>query len=184
MKSLKLGVALAIAAAALPATSATAAPIIIDTSVPAGGFSNDNVVCNVTGAVTPCAFTDTGSFVTPAGFNSVSLTISTAINGSNPATDVNFTSVLFNGVAFSLTPNGAAEFGSLLNQAIAAGATNTITVNGTTGGNGSFRGTLSFGNVAAVPEPGTWAMMLLGFGAIGFSMRRRRSQASHLFQAA
>lgn len=27
---------------------------------------------------------------------------------------------------------------------------------------------------AAVPEPGTWAMMLLGFGAIGFAMRRRR----------
>ena len=32
----------------------------------------------------------------------------------------------------------------------------------------------------AVPEPGTWAMMLLGFGAIGFSMRhRRRTQLSH-----
>jgi len=27
---------------------------------------------------------------------------------------------------------------------------------------------------AAVPEPATWAMMLLGFGAIGVSMRRRR----------
>jgi len=26
----------------------------------------------------------------------------------------------------------------------------------------------------AVPEPATWAMMLLGFGAVGFSMRRRR----------
>ena len=26
----------------------------------------------------------------------------------------------------------------------------------------------------AVPEPATWGMMLLGFGAIGFSMRRRR----------
>ena len=25
-----------------------------------------------------------------------------------------------------------------------------------------------------VPEPATWAMMLLGFGAVGFSMRRRR----------
>lgn len=32
----------------------------------------------------------------------------------------------------------------------------------------------------AVPEPGTWAMMLLGFGAIGFSMRHRpRTQLSH-----
>jgi hypothetical protein len=27
--------------------------------------------------------------------------------------------------------------------------------------------------IVAVPEPGTWAMMLAGFGAIGFSMRRR-----------
>jgi hypothetical protein len=26
----------------------------------------------------------------------------------------------------------------------------------------------------AVPEPATWAMMLLGFGGIGFSLRRRR----------
>lgn len=28
-----------------------------------------------------------------------------------------------------------------------------------------------------VPEPSTWAMMLLGFGAVGFSMRRRRRGA-------
>lgn len=31
----------------------------------------------------------------------------------------------------------------------------------------------------AVPEPGTWAMMLLGFGAIGYSLRRRK-QSAHL----
>lgn len=31
--------------------------------------------------------------------------------------------------------------------------------------------------VAAVPEPGTWAMMLIGFGAIGFAVRRRRPTA-------
>jgi hypothetical protein len=54
---------------------------------------------------------------------------------------------------------------------------------------GAFNGSLSsIGNVRfqygtaltdpsltpAVPEPATWAMMLLGFGAIGVSMRRRR----------
>lgn len=35
--------------------------------------------------------------------------------------------------------------------------------------------TISQAAVAAVPEPGTWAMMLLGFGAVGFAVRRRRS---------
>lgn len=30
---------------------------------------------------------------------------------------------------------------------------------------------------SAVPEPATWAMMLLGFGAIGFGMRRRREHS-------
>jgi len=31
--------------------------------------------------------------------------------------------------------------------------------------------------VGAVPEPATWAMMLLGFGAVGFAMRRRQRPA-------
>lgn len=31
-----------------------------------------------------------------------------------------------------------------------------------------------FSPVAAVPEPGTWAMMLLGFGAMGVALRRRQ----------
>lgn len=32
------------------------------------------------------------------------------------------------------------------------------------------------GNVAGVPEPATWAMMLIGFGAIGLAVRRGRKQ--------
>ncbi len=34
------------------------------------------------------------------------------------------------------------------------------------------------GQLAAVPEPATWAMMLLGFGAVGFSLRRRPMEAA------
>jgi hypothetical protein len=33
-------------------------------------------------------------------------------------------------------------------------------------------------NAPAVPEPTTWAMMLLGFGAVGYSMRFRRRTAA------
>jgi len=31
----------------------------------------------------------------------------------------------------------------------------------------------AFGTLSAVPEPATWAMMLLGFGMVGFAMRKR-----------
>lgn len=41
--------------------------------------------------------------------------------------------------------------------------------NGTIGGGGGNGG---------VPEPATWAMMLLGFGGLGVALRRRRVQAS------
>jgi hypothetical protein len=37
---------------------------------------------------------------------------------------------------------------------------------------------------SGVPEPGTWAMMLLGFGGIGFAMRRGRKQSGRLLQVA
>lgn len=36
-------------------------------------------------------------------------------------------------------------------------------------------GTATLAIATAVPEPATWAMMLLGFGAVGIAMRRRRS---------
>jgi hypothetical protein len=37
---------------------------------------------------------------------------------------------------------------------------------------------LTITQVAAVPEPSTWAMMILGFAGIGFMAYRRRSQSS------
>jgi hypothetical protein len=38
--------------------------------------------------------------------------------------------------------------------------------------------------IGAVPEPSTWAMMLIGFGAVGVGMRRRRRQSGGLLQIA
>lgn len=36
----------------------------------------------------------------------------------------------------------------------------------------SYAGTLNF---SAVPEPAAWSLMILGFGAVGFAMRRQRA---------
>ena len=40
----------------------------------------------------------------------------------------------------------------------------------------SYSAVFDIGSAAAVPEPATWALMLLGFGAVGWQLRRRRSQ--------
>jgi hypothetical protein len=44
---------------------------------------------------------------------------------------------------------------------------------------GSTQNSLETDNLAgvAVPEPATWAMMLIGFGGVGFVMRRRKAAA-------
>jgi hypothetical protein len=59
------------------------------------------------------------------------------------------------------------------NTFTATGTTTRLTFTNLTGGvnEGVFLDAVS---VAAVPEPATWAMMLLGFGGIGMAMRRRR----------
>jgi hypothetical protein len=48
----------------------------------------------------------------------------------------------------------------------------------------SFVNASSTAVVAAVPEPGTWAMMLLGFGTAGVAMRRRRRVTNLVRQTA
>lgn len=45
---------------------------------------------------------------------------------------------------------------------------------------GSTSNSFEFDNLArAVPEPATWALMILGFGAIGGAMRRRRVSVAY-----
>jgi len=52
-----------------------------------------------------------------------------------------------------------------------AGA-NSIVIRGTAARNASYGGNITF--VPNVPEPATWAMMLIGFGMVGAATRYRR----------
>ena len=58
-----------------------------------------------------------------------------------------------------------------------ASPTNTIML---ANGAGSSNAAIFATQAAAVPEPATWAMMLVGFGAIGASMRRSRRVGARL----
>jgi len=102
--------------------------------------------------------------------------------------------------------NGSAGFVFIVDGNAASGEQNflnTLIFNqlGTYGGAGNIRIALesSMSNVAAgteswtafnlnsppgVPEPATWAMMLLGFGGIGMAMRRSRRRNGALLQVA
>ena len=73
---------------------------------------------------------------------------------------------------FQLSPDGLPQGGTAMGTvtiSVAAGQTFGAYVLATD--NQLGRGAISFGN--AVPEPATWALMILGFGAVGGAMRRR-----------
>ena len=171
------------------AGSASAAVITAQIDGNAGSFQNPTVMCTPTANSCPSgqSFTDTVTFTTPTGYNSVSAILNSTFNTSNPLTNLNFNSVTLNNgtttTAFNIA-NGVFDSASREMIALTAGASNVLTINGTTFGDASYSGTLSFGQTAAVPEPATWALMLMGFGAVGFSMRRRRATARPMLQMA
>lgn len=170
----KLAYLTTIAAATFMATSAQAAQFI-NISGSSGAYGDNDVACSE-GTIGPCAFTRSFEFITPAGFNLTSVDISSIPLMSNPMTDIDFTSVTLNGINFTtfLTDEfGSQDFRNIVNQSLVAGGNNIINVTGTTGGNASFSGNLSFASVAAVPEPAAWMLMLIGMAGVGYSMRRK-----------
>ena len=66
------------------------------------------------------------------------------------------------------------EIGSLSGITLADGVYNLYVDGSLNSTSGSYTGSINF---AAVPEPATWALMLLGFAAVGFSLRRRKPEA-------
>lgn len=99
----------------------------------------------------------------------------TSILGGN---DIDFTSIFLDSASFTQTGfDPGAEQWELSPVSIGAGW-HKITAKGSVVGSsqdGSYAGTLNVVNQPAVPEPSTWAMMLVGFGAVGGAMRRRKA---------
>lgn len=95
---------------------------------------------------------------------------------SGIAPTISFGTGLASQFQISGTSAGFAQFGG---QTVFTGPfSNPVFSPGTFTFSGFSSGTLIVSAIAAgVPEPATWAMMLTGFGMVGFGMRRRRKRA-------
>lgn len=126
--------------------------------------------------------TPTQNATDDVGANSYVFTTTFSLTGFKPATatlsgkftgDNGVTAIFLNGTKIS---NGADGFSSF--TAFNSGAatflagTNTLTFNlRNDGGPAGLR--VEVGGTAAVPEPATWGLLVVGFGFVGFAARRR-----------
>jgi hypothetical protein len=168
----KLTAILAGATALVAATTAHAAPTItyattgtefgaVYGDIPGKGAFTDNFAAFMV---------DTTSNVlvgTISAYDVISIT-SAAIykyGGSSPIASFDLTSAAGAG-GFTFTG------GTLTKIPLAAG-TYYLKVIGTSGSKtAGYAGTLAF---TAAPEPAAWSLMIIGFGAVGFAMRRQRA---------
>jgi hypothetical protein len=184
MRTLVLGL---MGATALTMASAANATLVITTPTSVS-VSGPNTVNNIdftfgySNSSTTSPFSETVSWMNDlAGLYSLSLTTS-AVTADGP-TDVDISAAFVTGTdiigQIDLNPDPTntdlTETFRLLAQQLGAG-TYTLTVEGTRGEAGSYGGNVAFeAHPGDVPEPATWGLMLLGFGAIGWQLRRRRS---------
>ena len=179
----------AVGAAALAMASLANAAVIVTAPSPAvytppatGGFIGLVTPSAGANASTMTGFNDTFNFDILGSPGLTDAQVSTVL--LNGIQNISFSSVMLDGNAFTRTSiDGAAEQWSccgptgLLPVLLAPGP-HTINLIGTLTGNlaASYSGTLNV-QVAPVPEPATWAMMLIGFAGVGMAMRRRRRPA-------
>jgi hypothetical protein len=80
-------------------------------------------------------------------------------------------SVVVSGIATPVAPASPAAFLTTLSFAPITARYVTYSVDAANGGNTG----LSDIRFATVPEPGTWALLIIGFGMVGVSARRRKA---------
>lgn len=134
-----------------------------------GGYGNSGGLPVTIGAGTEFGFRD-GANLDIANFTDSQLIIADIVFSNASPWTMTFTSLtpgLFGGLSLNTS-----NFVPGLTYGLAG---DTITINwGGTSTQNSFQATFDVASQGAVPEPATWAMMLLGFGFVGGAMRSRR----------
>lgn len=100
--------------------------------------------------------------------------------GPYPQSSINYSIGLLSGSTGLLTNTSTAfqSYGGLFT--ITTGGSYLLTFSQAPGGD-PYRGSIIDNvSISAVPEPATWGMMLLGFGLMGFGLRRRRSEVRNV----
>lgn len=143
----------------------------------AGGYSGNLLQSSMTdptglAAVVALGAPGTGIFLEPKLEN---LSSATGI--------INFSTVLTGMTVFGFHAGGAGDGGqgTFFFQFDAGSGVDVITITDRLNSNATGLSNAALFQTSPVPEPGTWAMMLFGFGALGASLRVRRRR---LLQAA
>lgn len=193
IKSLALAIGLGLASFGGVATASPvpAAPIDVSftTSGSSGNWTYDFSVTNNIGGTNGIYFFgvqvgQTNVTGSPAGwaFNSFDTPWNNSLSGGSSTIYDNTWCCTFNGIlngqtltGFEVTVNSGTALSSIRWFAFANNGTDTNS-------DGHFHGPFNPGfegvSVSAVPEPSTWAMMILGFAGVGFVAFRRRSHSA------
>ena len=137
-----------------------------------GGFFDDQITFQLVGgpqfltiASVTNNFADAASQIT--GFTGSVFRIVGAIGGGDDIRVIG---------PVAATANCGANCQGFGGSAVLSAGNYYLDLSGTGGGSAGYGGTLSTTQVGAVPEPATWAMMILGFAGVGFMAYRRRTQ--------
>lgn len=192
MKTLMIAGA-ALAAASVP-TVANATTNIEGNTIQCSTSSSPNSGCNTTSPYAPPGLANAMATVVYGGAPEFFINV-TPINGSaNPLISVNFENGVFTlqglGTIARQFSGTVLTFTNLTNRWSSFSATGVLAGRTTLLSNGGLainltgtswsEATSGSVNVTAVPEPGTWMLMILGLGAVGFAMRRRQTVSARL----
>jgi hypothetical protein len=117
------------------------------------------------------SFSDTWNFTLPSGFTAATISSIMTVNTNN----VTFSTVTLNGTPFTIDSTGSFELRHLP-ASFNSGGPQTLAVSGVVDGGrgeGAYAGVVSF-TPGTVPEPATWALMILGVGLAGGALRASR----------